>query len=57
MFEGYLQVRYRATGNKDPILKIEHLGIRYKNNVVALEDTSLSFFNGEFVVLLGLSGA
>tara|TARA_R100001039_G_scaffold31310_1_gene23753 strand:+ start:5260 stop:6093 length:834 start_codon:yes stop_codon:yes gene_type:complete len=47
----------QATQNKDPILKIEHLGIRYKNNVVALEDTSLSFFNGEFVVLLGLSGA
>ncbi|WP_438971213.1 phosphonate ABC transporter ATP-binding protein [Methylophaga sp.] len=47
----------KAVGDKTPILKIENLKVRYSNNVVALRDTTLSFFNGEFVVLLGLSGA
>lgn len=46
-----------APEDKAPILKIENLGVRYSNSIVALKDTTLSFFNGEFVVLLGLSGA
>lgn len=46
-----------AQEDKAPILKIENLGVRYSNSIVALKDTTLSFFNGEFVVLLGLSGA
>lgn len=40
-----------------PILHVHNLGVTYPGNVVALKATQLTFYRGEFTVLLGLSGA
>ena len=46
-----------TTQPDNTMLKVEHLGVTYPGNVVALESTNISFRRGEFTVLLGLSGA
>lgn len=43
--------------SRTEVLRVENLGVTYRNGVVALRDASVDFRRGEFTVLLGLSGA
>lgn len=40
-----------------PLLRLEGLGLIYPDGTLALKETSLAFYRGQFTVVLGLSGA
>src|SRR5690348_5709086 len=46
-----------ASGDRREILRLEDVGVTYPGGVVALRAASITFYQGEFTVLLGLSGA
>ena len=41
--------------NKEPIIEIENLGIRY-DNVVALEHVNLTIYDNDFIGIIGPNG-
>lgn len=46
-----------ACDHPTPILHARNVGVTYPGNIVALRATDITFHQGEFTVLLGLSGA
>lgn len=46
-----------AETDRKYVLRLRNVGVTYSGGVVALRSTTLDFFQREFSVLLGLSGA